>query len=318
MALLKKILHLWNDQKGAALFIVATAMVSLLGFTALVTDIGLIAANRQKLLNIVDAAALSGAQELPDTAKAVTTARNYALYNNYVPAHSGDPDITVADGKITVSCSKNISLAFARLFGFHSRTVTATATARVQALTSFKGALPLTVDDVTLENLRPHEEFRLKTDYPSIGSGNFGALSLGTDDDYDAKDPGASSYRQNLKKGSPQTIRVGDELLTKPGNMTGPTGQGLKDRIDGCACTVTTYINHADCPRVVLIPVYHDVPYSDLNGRTVIRVAGFASVFITRVNGSNVYARVLDKVLKDGESSATQTDYGVTKPVLIK
>lgn len=317
MKLINYTFRLLKSERGAVLFIVAAAMFSLLGVSALVTDIGLIAVNRQKLINTMDAAALAGALELPNTGSAETIARQYALNNKYVPQNAGDPQVSVSGNSITVQGSNQVNLVFARIFGWNYSNVSASATARVQALTGYKGALPLTVDDVTLASLGIGQEFQLKTDTPSIGSGNFGALSLGTDDDYDSKDSGASAYRQNLANGSPQIIRVGDQLLTKPGNMTGPTGQGLKDRIDGCACTISTYTNHRDCPRLVIIPVYKQVPYKDLNGRTKVTVAGFAPVLITKVNGSKVYARVLDNIQKDGESSLTQVNYGVTKPVLV-
>lgn len=322
MKILNKIAHLRGDQRGAALFIVAAAMVSLLGFSALVTDIGLIAANRQKLINTMDAAALAGVMEMPDTVKATTTARDYAAHNKYVQANAGDPQVNISGGRITVSGSKDVNLAFARVFGINSRTVSASASAEIQALTSYLGALPLTIDETSYNNYRAaNKEFEIKTDSPSIGSGNFGALSLNTDTDYDPSDRtenGASAYRANLVNGSGQVIKVGDQLLTKPGNMDGPTGKGIRDRVS-CSCKIDTYHSHSDCPRIVVVPIFKEVPYVDsINGRTYVTVAGFASVFITKVTGSKIEVFPLSNVFKDGMSSPTQVNYGVIKPVLIK
>src|SRR5690606_21957458 len=57
--------HVWRNEKGSALFLTAIAMVVLLGFAALVTDVGLLYLNRYQLANAADAAALAGVQELP-------------------------------------------------------------------------------------------------------------------------------------------------------------------------------------------------------------------------------------------------------------
>lgn len=313
---------LLKDERGAILFIVAAAMVSLLGVSALVTDIGLIAANRQKLVNTMDSAALAGALELPNAGSAVTVARQYAVNNNYVSQNASDPQVTVSGNSITVQGIKQVNLVFARIFGWNSSNVSASATARVQALTGLRGVLPLTVSEqYYIQRLNDGAQFDIKTDTPSIGSGNFGAVSLANDPEYDPQDRsanGAATYRANLVSGSSQIIRVGDPILTKPGNMDGPTRKGVKERVNNCNCTIDTYFNHTNCPRVGFIPLFKETPYN-INGRTNVTVSGFAAVFITNVGNdyNPVTAKALGNVIKDGESSLTQVNFGVTKPVLV-
>jgi len=308
-----------NDQRGLALVMVAAGMVALVGFTALVSDIGLLVVKRQQLVNTMDAVAMAGAQALPDETNATTVAEDYARFNNFDPDDPSYP-LNVSftgtgNGKIiTVSGKKNVNMIFAKVLGISSEIVTASASAQKQALTSYLGVIPLTVKDTTVASLSNGQEFDLKTDDPLVGPGNFGPISIGSDTDYNATDPGASAYRYNLTHGTSQTITVGDSLPTKPGNMKGPTGQGMGDRING---TLSYYPNYAaDDPRVVVIPVYQDVPYV-LNGRTSVTVSGFASLYITEVNGANVKAIFIKKV-KEGVSSPSQTNYGVQKPTLIK
>ena len=54
--------------------------------------------------------------------------------------------------------------------------------------------------------------------------GNFGAVSL-------PGESGANDYRNDIASNSTSKVMVGDWIDTKPGNMVGPTQQGLQDRL---------------------------------------------------------------------------------------
>jgi hypothetical protein len=64
-------------ERGFALIIFALMLFSLLVITALVVDLGAVYAHRRNDQNAADAAALAGAQELPDMAAAVTAIKQY-------------------------------------------------------------------------------------------------------------------------------------------------------------------------------------------------------------------------------------------------
>ena len=74
--------HLRRDQRGQA-FVVTTLMIaSLLGLTALVLDVGSWFRAHRQLQATADAAALAGAQELPDNpGNASSLANDYATKN---------------------------------------------------------------------------------------------------------------------------------------------------------------------------------------------------------------------------------------------
>jgi uncharacterized membrane protein len=61
-----------REERGLALVIFALMLFSLLMITALVVDLGAVYAHRRNDQNAADAAALAGAQELPDMAATVT------------------------------------------------------------------------------------------------------------------------------------------------------------------------------------------------------------------------------------------------------
>ena len=126
-------------------------LVVMLGFTGLAVDVGHAYLVQRQLQAGVDAAALAGAQDLPDVAAATQSARDL-----YGPTSAGSPNhltsisnFNAADTKVTITCLKtygcvgrrakkngitvtasaDVPTWFARLFGRNSFTVHATSTA---------------------------------------------------------------------------------------------------------------------------------------------------------------------------------------------
>ncbi len=153
--------------RGASLFLVSLALFALLAVAALAVDWGFIYLTRHQLQNFVDAAALAGAQELPNAVDARTQAtlnyaRNYGENRQVSPptpqpinCPSNDPDMQpstvcyqIGDdlvqvttpyqrtgdpapnpNLINVKACRTVSLFFARLFGVTQMRVCAKATA---------------------------------------------------------------------------------------------------------------------------------------------------------------------------------------------
>lgn len=124
--------NILKNEKGMVVVIVALVMTALLGFTAFVVDIGAVATEKQKLQNAIDAACLAGAQDLPNTSQAATTANNYIQLNGYQPS---DISITFSDAnhKINITGNKDVSYAFARALGFTQTNVETRAVAEKTA-----------------------------------------------------------------------------------------------------------------------------------------------------------------------------------------
>jgi hypothetical protein len=94
----------WDDQSGQVAIVVALMLVVLLGFAALVVDVGLNWAARTQAQGAADAAALAGVIALPnDPTAAIDDVRHYLNAN--VPGLAGTPgwehNDTDADGDIT-------------------------------------------------------------------------------------------------------------------------------------------------------------------------------------------------------------------------
>ncbi|MEA5050190.1 MAG: pilus assembly protein TadG-related protein [Oscillospiraceae bacterium] len=113
-------------QRGSTLTIACIALAALLGMSALVVDMGAMYAEKSGLQNALDAAALAGAQCLPDYSDATQKAQRYFEANGYAAA-----DLTVtfsAQDTITCTSSAQIQTTFARVLG-----VTSTTTSELHA-----------------------------------------------------------------------------------------------------------------------------------------------------------------------------------------
>jgi Flp pilus assembly protein TadG len=123
-----RIFHTANE-RGQVAVIVAISLIAFIGIMSYVIDVGSLYETRAKLQNAVDAAALAGAQDLPNTSNATATANQYIQLNGYQPS---DISITFSDSNqvINVSINKNVAYNFAGVFGLQSGNVYATASAK--------------------------------------------------------------------------------------------------------------------------------------------------------------------------------------------
>jgi Flp pilus assembly protein TadG len=129
----KNILCKFKSRKGTSLILFAIALSSLMGFCALVVDIGNVSVEKQKFQNAVDSATVAAAQELPDTAKATTTANHYIQLNGYT---SSDVSISFEDSNKTINITgtKTINYLFAKVIGYNNTTIHPAASATVGSM----------------------------------------------------------------------------------------------------------------------------------------------------------------------------------------
>lgn len=130
-----------GQENGQTLLIVIPFLVLLLGFCALVLDVGHAYLAQRRLQSSVDAAALAGADSLPDVAAANVAAGQYGNGGSNTPTGvdgvtmtvstkclTGVPGCTTANA-VTVKETGVIKTEFGGLFGFSQFNVDAQATA---------------------------------------------------------------------------------------------------------------------------------------------------------------------------------------------
>jgi len=268
---------LFKEEHGSVAVITVLILVSLLTATALAIDGGQLYLTRSKLQKAADAAALAGAQAwmtTNDESEAQAASSEYIDANSDRPVNSTINVDTTANS-VSIKLAKQVDFFFAPVIGIPNKTVTVAAKAMGNVIVKMKNVVPFGVVNQTFEY---GQQYVLKYGAGSGGQycGNFGALALGGN--------GANNYRNNLKYGYQGEVAVGDEISTEPGNMAGPTDQGVSYRKAQCThgCNFATQIE-ANCPRVVITPVIDSL---DVKGRKKVTVVGFAAFFLEETQES--------------------------------
>jgi hypothetical protein len=257
---------------GQAYVLTILFLVVLLGMAAAVLDVGSWYRAHRALQATVDAAALAGAQALPeDTGEASALASEYATKNGGGTMNLSFSTKVFANDTIKVEGTRPAPGFFSKVFGLDSVTVRTTASARAGYPTQAKYVVPIVVDE-------KHEKLQcdpnpcsgvtelkyqhLKNNGSPDGSGNFGFINLtgeggtGTSDlenwiengfdqylglgDYDARtgNPFSSSHIEDVLD-----ARIGDILLFPIYRKLSGTGTNAKYQIIGWAAFRLTGID---------------------------------------------------------------------------
>jgi len=114
-----------RNERGQALVIFVLFLPVLIGFAALVLDVGNWYVQKRFVQNAADAAVLAGAQDLPNTSAAQAQAQDYVTKNG-----GGITNVTFPTStKIRVTVTRNVPTYFAKVFGLSSVNVAAKAVA---------------------------------------------------------------------------------------------------------------------------------------------------------------------------------------------
>lgn len=113
---------------------------------------------------------------------------------------------------------------------------------------------------------------------------------------------GASDYRDNIARCNPMVVMPFGAMLTpEPGNMVGPTAQGIRDRIaQDPGAYWDTGLNRVvsdmhPSPRIAPIPLFDPDFYANgkLGGRTAdLRAVNYLGFFIEDMRGNEVVGRI--------------------------
>ncbi len=280
----KFIKYFIKDDSGSVLLLVVLSMTVLLGGMALVADVGVAYAERAKLSNAVDAAALAGVQELPnDPISARTLAYHYGEKNGVMPE---DMVVTIGveQSTIEVTAEKPMESFFSRILTTETSYIRVGAKAQIGVASGYVGAAPLAVQN---NNFVFGAKYLLKQgaddvifEYEEIDSpynrGWFGALALGGG--------GASRYENNLTHGYNKMLSVGDTVPTESGNISGPTKRAIDYRISESYPESSPDNPDRNDPRVIVIPVYEDI-YGEGDKIKEITIVGFVAFYVEEVVG---------------------------------
>jgi Flp pilus assembly protein TadG len=298
--------HLGNKRGNSAIVFLATSIL-FIGATAFVVDAGMLYLDKTKLQNGVDAIALAAMQDFrKGESSMLSQANHYADLYNIDPS---DLQISITSDKrsITVTAKKTVDFYFAKIFDMTSAVVQAKATAKAGAIVATDGIRPFAVEQQVFEH---GHSYTLKKGAGDAYTGNYGALALGG--------TGSTTYKNNLMYGYNVDLKIGDlvavgeDFDTEPGNMSGPTYEGVRYLIDKDTHEHTDLNNlEANCPRLITIPV---IDSFDIAGRSTVKIMGFAKFFLDNVDyigGQTEIKGRFVRALEEGKIDELGYDFGL-------
>jgi len=316
----------FKNRRGGVIALVAVALPVLLGFSALVTDVGALYLNRTQLSNAADAAVLAAAQELPKNPDDAREAAASFASQNGKATDSVTTVISADNRTIAVTISRNVSLFFAPILGVQNTTASVTAAAQVNIAASVPWIVPFVLPktqafDYTHQftqrmynPLKPHGEYEF--DYMNVG----------------IKNANFQDYIDYLKNGYQETFKLGDNMQYLGASSGGKASvEAFYDRTRRDANTDYTKAKLGD-PRVMLIPLVEGMLSRNTSTGTPMKIVGFVGFFLEEVHkgtlqrdgnyGVTFYAKgrfLEDLNVGSGDSTSNPVyDFGVRTIKLIK
>jgi len=255
-----------SRERGQAVVILVLFLMSLLGVAAFAIDYGMWSVNRSQVQSAADAAALAGAAGIPGGSGTSNSYASGQYTKNGKPADtvavSSSTDLAPNDS-VTVNASRNVGTGFAGIFGIHSVTVSASARATIQSFSQMNG-INVMPWGVLQSSYTPGQPYPIYT--KDTANANNGAISLPYVNNANCPDPNGASIYSDEIAGTTQVcpVSVGETVDTKPGNNSGPTSQGLNQRITSWKTLNQIVQFQADgtaklldpsSPQLVIVPV---------------------------------------------------------------
>jgi Flp pilus assembly protein TadG len=305
--------HVKKDQRGQAFVITVLMIASLLGLSALVLDVGSWFRAHRQLQATADAAALAGAQSLPDDpGTASSLANDYAAKNT-----SGLQGVTVnlsqtyvSNDTIKVHVAKPAEGFFSKVFGINSVAEGASATARVAGMKSALYVAPIVVNQQhpMLNNCNgPCFGPGYQTTIPVGQTGAPGAFGLVNLDPQSGGTSGASTLAGWIENGFDKYLDIGSYA----------SDPGVKFNSNGIQDAMNTRIG-----TEMLFPVYDTLTGTGANAQY--HIIGWVGFMVTGVdkqgnngNVSGYFTRVIWTGIQASSAGGGGPNYGARAVQLV-
>ena len=287
-----------GGQSGQTLPLLVLFMVSLIGVTGLVIDIGGWYLQKQQVQAAADAGALAGATQLPQGWSYAQPAAQTEYGKNGKGGDAATVSNTtdlVPNDSVTVAASRVAPGYFSRLFGFSGVTVGGSAQATIESVVGYKSTGNVMPWGIMRGSYTVGTSYSMKI--ANDGSSQSGALDVPYESGCSGAS-GSSDYR-HLINGTTLAcpLSVGQILGLQSGSIPGPTQQGITDRIGTfqpasqiitVGANGTATILQPNSPQLVLIPIIEnqDGTTNWTGGSMNVRIVGFAWFVITGVSGN--------------------------------
>ncbi|NUQ38278.1 MAG: hypothetical protein HUU23_10880 [Caldilineales bacterium] len=278
-----------EQEQGSALAYFVISLTVLLGFAALLLDLGIGFLERRHMQNGADAAALAGARVLALGGN--TTAINTEVARLATANGVSDYSWSLIDGGngVQVRADTTFDTWFARVFGLNAIATGATGAATLAAVVETGNLLPMTT---SCQAFTYQASYRMWASEDMESPGNFGWL------DWDGRPVGNSELASNIAN----PAQSGSWSI----NQWIPSGPGVQGSSQ-VEAALSTWIG-----RHVTIPLYDTV--IGTGSGTEYRICGFGQFVLTGFNfqGSDKWVEgYFIRHILPGARSGNGPDYGV-------
>jgi hypothetical protein len=312
-----------RGERGQVFVLSVVFLVVLCGMSALVLDVGSWFRQKRQLQATADAAALAGAQALPENwSTAQSLALTYAADNGggVLAADVKSSTTYVPGDTITVAAQKPGAGVMSRAFGIAAVDVRAGASAMRGSFTGWaKGLAPWVIDK---PSVKFSEIITFKVEAgDQAAPGNFGGVDLPMKEKGCDDSSGGNDYYDMIAQRSHSClVKVNQLLPPEPGNKAA-TGTAVKDRgakqnFDPYSI-LTTYANgnpeitDYNNPNVIVIPVIK--AFNNGNSNPFV-TTGFAWFIITSYTNKTVTGMFVRSGAPSATSCPTASDPNAACP----
>lgn len=289
-----------RKQNGSVIVISMLVIAVLIGFSALVVDVGMLAYTKTQLQSAANQAALAGCIDLnsanPSVINAKTTASDYA---KRPPAKSTDTVykleiLTTPDRSVEVGISRTVNFFFAQVFGFSSQSVSASATAAVFPAGAMPpGAPPFVIEAPAIIwqggplGNSYSQIFHMKLN-PTAGLDEFTYVNV----DFETNKRQSyldTKYSQYLATGYEKSVKYHDDVYFRSVAQGGKAAvEKFATRLDGVDQDAPENIDallnaKVGDPQLMLVPVVSKLP-TDPGAHAALQVQGFVGFWFEKVH----------------------------------
>ena len=341
-----------EKEKGFVLVVVAALLIVLIAFVALGVDTGALYSARTSAQEVADAAALAGAftfvndPTAPQPTTATNAATQVAINNSIMGKAVVATDVVatadVVNQKVTVTVTSTQPTYFAKAIWNSSANISATGVAEAADESTgsscakpwfvpnsiFSGSVcgsecdpgqllidPSTKKVTAFGRSKIGTQFTIKPQNPStaLSPGNFYAIRF-------PGATGAADYRTEIGGCANAYLRCSESYSVEPGNMVGPTKQGVEDLIGDPPRFVwiapARYKRLSDgkifdmSENVIVAPIWSACGSGFCPSGKVksdLQIVGFGVFFLEGISGSDVLARLLNISSCGSGGSGTET-----------
>jgi hypothetical protein len=209
---------------------------------------------------------------------------------------------------------------FGKVVGIKEYTARATSVAALRGLQSASRLIPVGLSYLTAYKYGQPISIHMPTEGDaSCGAGCWQGLALQS---MDKGDVGGSAFRENLGYGCNCTVSIGDVLTGEPGAKSGPTSEGVAERLSspGIDPSGSWSQHNPGDPRAVTVPLVDwGSCLVQAGGRTCSPVVkGFAEMWITSADGSTINAVFIRQVAPGTPGPPGGSNDGAVHAVLIE